>query len=532
MLKNLWSSLNVEFLASKALRNPMIASMNALHRLLGSATQTAYGRFYGLKPGMSIDDFRKAVPICTYADYKPWIVRIKSGESNVLWPGRPSAYVTTSGTSSTEKLIPVTSDFIRDFHSVSLLTYHRILFRTPDLLLGKILVLGGPSEEMRFGDIPVGSISGVLYNHFPEILNSRLALPPEVHNIASYEEKLYTITRLALEKSIRGIITIIPGSLLILFDALNDMANDLIQEISEGSFRRLPTAPDGLEDLIRSRLNPNPKRARKLRKILHQDGELLPRRIWPVRALCTYLKEGYPLQWEAIRRAYGDLTVIDPGLVASEGRVSVGLIPGKKYHTVLPLYSFIEFLPIGLSLKKSNLSTVLPHELKEGKHYTPIISCANGLLRYYIGDEIRVVHKEKGIPLIEYEGRLDHTASVAGEKVSDVHIRKVITRLQQDGYPINGNWAVGLDLSKSKPRYILAWETNQHPSNFELPFDSLLKEINVSYRRKRDQLLLLSGIAKSVQPGRLPVRNKKPHWIGQAKQQYFFIEESNFIDSL
>src|SRR6185503_8734620 len=216
-------------------------------------------------------------------------------------------------------------DFLRDYHLGSVLTFARISLKTPRIVLGKILTLGGPSEESRIGGIPVGSITGLLYKTLPRVFHSRLAFPQEVHDIGSYDERLYVIARLALEAPLTGIITMIPGSLLVVNDAINSMAQQLIDEIANGYLRPLRTAPHNLEATLRKRLRPNPRRARELRTALAQDGQLFPKRIWSLRGICSYTKQGHPLQWAAIRQAYGEPRIIDPGLVASEGRVSVGI---------------------------------------------------------------------------------------------------------------------------------------------------------------------------------------------------------------
>ena len=49
------------------------------------------------------------VPVRDYEQIKKYIVRIKNGELDVLWPGKPKYFAKTSGTSGV-KQIPITNE--------------------------------------------------------------------------------------------------------------------------------------------------------------------------------------------------------------------------------------------------------------------------------------------------------------------------------------------------------------------------------------------------------------------------------------
>src|SRR5688572_23539331 len=150
-------------IAARAFRNIQAESLNRLRALLKHTWHTSFGREYGLHPDMNISEFRSAIPIHDYSDYEPWIHKIMAGEADVLWPGKPCAFASTSGTTADNKLIPITEDFLRDYHLGSILTFTRMSLTAPSIILGKILTLGGPSAESNIGGIPVGSITGLLY---------------------------------------------------------------------------------------------------------------------------------------------------------------------------------------------------------------------------------------------------------------------------------------------------------------------------------------------------------------------------------
>ena len=57
--------------------------------LVRKAAGTQFGKDHFFKDIHSYSDFREAVPVNDYEDLKPYVERIKSGESDILWPGKP-----------------------------------------------------------------------------------------------------------------------------------------------------------------------------------------------------------------------------------------------------------------------------------------------------------------------------------------------------------------------------------------------------------------------------------------------------------
>ncbi|MEY3398548.1 MAG: hypothetical protein RL220_1142, partial [Bacteroidota bacterium] len=55
-------------------------------RLIDEAALTRFGIEHGFGNIRTIQDFKKAVPIRKYEDYKPYIDLLRDGKQNVLWP--------------------------------------------------------------------------------------------------------------------------------------------------------------------------------------------------------------------------------------------------------------------------------------------------------------------------------------------------------------------------------------------------------------------------------------------------------------
>lgn len=521
----------------RAKRNIKNASLRVLRRILKKASETKFGRFYKIKADMSERDFRSALPIQTYSDYQPWIERIKKGEQDVLWQGLPISFAITSGTTGESKIIPVSNDYIQDYHNDNRITIHRALLYHPELIFGKALMLGGPSVIGYFGTIPYGALTGILFSTFSKFISSHFVIPADSYNIEFFEENLYIIARLALEAKISAIVSAAPGSLLVLSNVIEKMAGKFIKEIREGSFSDLKSAPLTVRQFLQKNIKPNPARADELQNILLKKGLIVPKDVWPIRLICAYMKEGTDIQWQKIREYYGgNVSIMDPGVVASEGRVSIGLLENETSSAVIPSASFIEFMPVDISESEvinKNKHTVLPYELKDQMLYSPIISSRNGLLRYSAGDVVRVSKIKKGIPFIEFVGRLDGAVSVAGEKITEAHFRQAVELLSKKGYQI-GNWAVYIDTSCPIPYYVFVCAHGKMKISCKYvakELDKVLGEANMIYRKNREKSLLSPLKVKLAVMGSDDMLSKVSRFrLGQTKQKRIFKNYKSFIE--
>ena len=60
-----------------------------LKDLLKTGKLTDFGKEHHFADIQTHEQFRQAVPIRDYEQFKPYIDRIKKGKHNVLWKGRP-----------------------------------------------------------------------------------------------------------------------------------------------------------------------------------------------------------------------------------------------------------------------------------------------------------------------------------------------------------------------------------------------------------------------------------------------------------
>src|ERR1700760_253043 len=78
--------------------------------LIQKASLTSFGKEHDFSAIHTYADFKARVPVRDYEELKPWLERVKKGESDVLWPGRPIYLSKTSGTTSGTKYIPISRE--------------------------------------------------------------------------------------------------------------------------------------------------------------------------------------------------------------------------------------------------------------------------------------------------------------------------------------------------------------------------------------------------------------------------------------
>ena len=90
-------------------RYPLDVQAEALRHHIAGVADTQFGREHGVMANTAPEAYRQQVPLRDYNGLKPWIERVRDGESNVLWPGAVKWHAKSSGTTSQRsKFIPVT----------------------------------------------------------------------------------------------------------------------------------------------------------------------------------------------------------------------------------------------------------------------------------------------------------------------------------------------------------------------------------------------------------------------------------------
>ena len=163
----------------KGLQEPARTQAQTLEWLLEGYARTVYGQACGAadllpladEPARFFEAYRRAFPVVTYDEIKPWIDRVIAGEVEALLPEPPVAWAMTRGTTKgVSKRIPITeTDLGIRVAAARGLLNHLLHTDQLDAIDGFSLNLNYPSVvgtmEVAGQETPYGFSSGIYVRH-------------------------------------------------------------------------------------------------------------------------------------------------------------------------------------------------------------------------------------------------------------------------------------------------------------------------------------------------------------------------------
>ncbi len=201
-------------------------------QLISSAAHTDFGKDHRFGFIKTFDDFVKHVPVRDYEEFKPYIEKIKKGESNILWPGKPLYLSKTSGTTSGIKYIPISKESISNHISGAKNALLMYIAQTgkSDFVSRKLIFLSGSPELDTISGIPVGRLSGIVNHHVPSYLRKN-QLPSYATNcISDWEKKVDAIVNETINEDM-SLISGIPPWVQMYFDRITERTVKKIKDV-------------------------------------------------------------------------------------------------------------------------------------------------------------------------------------------------------------------------------------------------------------------------------------------------------------
>lgn len=345
--------------------------------LVRKAAGTQFGKDHFFKDIHSYSDFREAVPVNDYEDLKPYVERIKSGESDILWPGKPLYFAKTSGTTSGTKYIPISGDSISnhiDSARNAILTYIEETQKS-DFLDNKLIFLSGSPILTDTGGVLTGRLSGISNHHVPGYLRSNQLPSYETNCIEDWETKLDKIIDETLDQRM-SLISGIPPWVQMYFDRITERTGKKIKDVF----------PD-FSLFIYGGVNFEPYRAKLFESIGKRIDSI---ELYPA-------SEGF-LAYQDKQNDEGLLLLLDTGI-------------------------FFEFIPVD-NYFDENPGRLSIGEVEVGKNYAVIVNNNAGLWGYSLGDTVKFVSTDPYKVLVT--GRIKHFISAFGEHVIGEEIEKAL----------------------------------------------------------------------------------------------------------
>ena len=484
---------------ARASRNPEKASARTLRKILNLAKNTAYGKEHHFgaivkarKPEQLFRLYEKSVRASEYESFRPYVERHKHGEANVLIPGKPLMYATTSGTTSKPKWIPISQKYMKDVYDVMshiwLDNFARVRpkFLSGGLVVSVATVVEGYAED---GTI-FGSVSGVTAKKIPSIIRKRFVTPPEVYDISDYTARYYVMMRLAIAHSVSYIVAPNPSTLLELIHNAEEYFDDYIEDIEKGSISEKFDVSPEIRSVLAGFTVPDPERADFLRRVKEKcGGKPQLKDWWPDMQLLSSWKCGNTaIAAEKVQQqlpagcCYQEL-----GYFASECRFGLVLDEGID-STLFPNYHYYEFI------EESDLENPEPrflrlHELEQGKRYCIYVTTFSGLYRYNMNDLVEVGGWNGKTPKIHMVQKVNGIVSITGEKLYEKQFIEAVHEAERQS-GLKANFFIGFaDPEEACYDFYYEFENRKirrsKAEAFTKIVDSQLMEMNIEYQSKR-----------------------------------------------
>lgn len=372
------------------------SQQKVLNNLLEEAKNTAFGKYYNFNKILSSDNvqeaFGAAIPFFDYHRIdKEWWSKLHKGEADVTWPGSPSYFALSSGTTGkSSKRIPVTDDMITAIRRAGTEQVFALSnFDLPSDFFEKEILMLGSSTSLNIKDgHKEGEISGISASNIPFWFRSYYKPGEEISRIDNWDERVQKIAEKAPEWDI-GAISGIPSWIELM-----------------------------------------------LQKVIEHHNLKNIHEIWPNLQVYTSGGVAFGPYEKSFRELMGKpVTVIDTYL-ASEGFIAFQARPETTSMQLITdngiYYEFVPFKPEYINEDgslKGNVPSVTLSEVETGKEYILIISTVSGLWRYLIGDTIKFTNVHKAEIIIT--GRTKFFLNTVGSQLSVNKMNDAIQHIEE-----------------------------------------------------------------------------------------------------
>jgi len=435
----------------KWMRNAAPTQSTVLDNLLEQGKKTAFGKEHGFSDVQNHENYKKAVPIKDYEALKPWFDRLVLAEPDLLWPGLPTYFAKTSGTTSGAKFIPITKDSIPNHISGARNALLNYIYQTgkAQFLDKKLIFLSGSPVLSQKNGINTGRLSGIVNHHVPGYLRSNQMPTYNTNCIEDWEEKLEKIIDETLGQPM-SLISGIPPWVQMYFDRISERTGKKVKDVF----------PD-FSLFVYGGVNFEPYR----KKLFDSIGKKV------------------------------DSIELFP---ASEGFFAFQDIPGNE-GLLLLLNSgiFYEFIPAE-EFFSENPTRLSIGEVELGKNYALIINSNAGLWGYSIGDTIKFISKNPYRLVVT--GRIKHFISAFGEHVIGEEVEKAMQealKFHPEVSLVEFTVAPQVTPDEGLPHHEWLVEFANVPANLpalERRIDESLRKLNIYYDD-----LIRGGILQTLQ---------------------------------
>lgn len=483
-------------------RHPRHSAEKTLRDILTLSRDTVYGKehhFDVILSATTAEDlfrlYQLYVPANDFEALRPYVERHKNGEKDILFPGKPDMYATTSGTTSEPKWVPMTHKYLKDVYGKMshIWTWNFVKHRNK-IFGGHIFPIVGKEVEGYAPDGTLfGSVSGVLVRDIPSIIKKHYTAPACVMSIGDYTARNYTLMLMAIQhKDVTLWATANPSTILELMRTVDEHISEMIADIERGEISEAFHIEPEIREELKPYLKANPARANELRTLLQQkpDGKLLPKDYWPhLQYLSTWKCGNTKIYMEKYMDAFdwNETFYQELGYIATECRFGFSLDDTNE-SVLFPHMHYYEFVEES-EIQSPHKHFLQINELEIGKRYCAYVTTYSGLFRYNMNDLIEVGGKYKNTPTIHMVSKVNGIVSLTGEKLYETQFIDAVHAAEKTT-GLKTKFFVGFaDISESKYHFYFEFVneeiTQEEADLLAAEVDKELMKINMEYDSKR-----------------------------------------------
>ena len=484
----------------KACKNPRKSQEKTLRSILSYAKDTVYGKEHDFAWILEAQDdtelykrYQEKVSAQDYESLRGYVERHKNGESDILFPGKPVMYATTSVTTKEPKWIPITKEYMGSVYGkMTKVWLFNFLKNRPKVYKGKIIaVVGTPVEGYAPDGTVFGSVSGVTRRDCPGFVKKLYTNPFEVYEIKDYTARYYTIMRMGIELNTTLCVTANPSTVLEMQNTVDKYYDLMCDDIERGTLSETMDIPASIREACAPFLKPNPERAAELRGLKQQYGRVLPKHYWPdMQILNVWHCGNTKVYLDKMKDFYPEgMLNQEFGYFASECRFGL-VVDDTDYTTLFPHMHYYEFVAEeDLEKDPKDRRFLQLYELQQGKRYCPFVTTFAGLYRYDMNDLLEVGTPFENTPRVFMIQKINGIVTMTGEKL---HERQFINAVHDAEQALNmpTKFFVGfadMELSAYHFYYEFADQSvsQADAEKFTNYVDEVLKKENIEYAAKR-----------------------------------------------
>jgi hypothetical protein len=417
---------------------PVPTQMKVFHGLVRDAVDTEFGKNHHFHLIKTVSDFQKNVPVRDYEDLKGYIEKIKLGQENILWKGKPLYFAKTSGTTSGAKYIPLTKESMPYHVTAARNAILHYIHETgnADFVDGKMIFLQGSPILTEKNGINFGRLSGIVAHFVPKYLQKNRMPSWETNCIEDWESKVNAIVEETITENM-SIISGIPSWVQMYFEKL--------QEKSGG--KKISEIFKNFNLFIYGGVNYEPYRA-KFENMIGKKVDSIE--LFPA-------SEGF-FAYQDSQKEKGMLLLLDAGIFYEFIKADEFFTENPKRYTI--------------------------GEVELGINYALIVSTNAGLWGYNVGDTVQFTSLNPHRIIVS--GRIKHYISAFGEHVIANEVENAMKEATEGTSIVINEFTVAPQINPASGLPYHEWliEFEKEPENmqaFAEAIDDSMRKQNIYY---------------------------------------------------